>query len=300
MVGAESIAKIYSKSNRLTIYMKGGRFNMAGTCGLIKAGIIIFLLTLFFNPLSVRTQDKIVKEKDNSIIVYKSIPEQMFAGHTYTLFARLRNTGNTIWTPKYYRLTLINGKGNWDFKPISLRSKVNSGSDVTFSFKVTAPSKPGDYIFKMQMESGKTFFGDSFGPGIIKVTDSPVTETSNRTYVNTKNDNSEFLMQVMTNEMSAGNKYEVSVTMQNTGKTSWIKKSGYELGFLDSLLNINKNNLKYTKIELPYDVPPGKEVTFNFSVNAPDAPGIYEYQWSMMHSDNYFGEPSGKYSVKVN
>ncbi len=268
---------------------------------LIRNGILILLLILFFNPFpALRSQEKIIREKDKSVIVSKSIPDKMFAGHTYTLFARLRNTGNTIWTPGYYKLGLVNTGNFWNFKPINLRSKVQSGSDVTFSFKITAPSKPGNYIFRMQMETGDTYFGDAFGPGIIQVTGSPANETNNRLFVNSSGDKSEFLMQIMTNKMAAGNKYDVSVTMQNTGKTTWSKNSDYTLGFLDSLLNIANNNLKYTKIDLPYEVMPGKEVTFNFTINAPSAPGTYEYRWSMMHGNKYFGEPGEKYSVKVN
>lgn len=269
--------------------------------GLYYIPLLIILFILFFLVTLIKAQDKKTNElKDDAIIVSQSIPDQMFTGHTYKLSVRLRNTGNSIWTPEYYKLSLVNGKNSeWDFKPIQIRSNVEQESDVTFSFQVKAPSVPGDYKLNFQMETLGSYFGGKAGPELIHISGNPVADVNPQIRANTSGDNSQFLMQIMTNEMAAGNNYEVSVTMQNTGKTTWSKKDGYALGFLDSLLNIEKNNLKYTKIVLSEDVPPGKEVTFHFTIKAPPAPGTYEYRWEMEHDNIYFGEPSDIYSVKV-
>jgi len=270
--------------------------------GLYYKSLFIIPFILFFVFSASKAQENTKELKDNAEIVSQSVPDRMFAGHTYNLFVRLRNTGTTIWTPDFYKLALIKHRNGtkWDFNPISVRSRVENGSDVTFSFRVKAPDSPGNYRFKLQMESQGKYFGESAGPSSVQVTGEPADETNPQVEVKTQNDDSQFLMQIMTNEMAAGNKYEVSITMQNTGKSTWTKKDGYSLGFLDSLLNIENNNLKFTKINLTEDVPPGKEVTFSFPVKAPPAPGIYEYQWEMKHGNINFGEPSDKYSVKVN
>jgi hypothetical protein len=264
-----------------------------------KSLFIILFLMFFTFPVLKAQNDK--ELKDNAIVISQSIPDQMYSGHTYNLFLRLRNTGTSIWTTGYYKLALVkqSDEEQWDFKPINLRSRVERGSDVTFGFRVKAPSAPGNYSFKLRMEADGKYFGETSGPSSVTVTGEPNDETNPQEEDMSKDDNSKFLMQIMTNEMYAGNKYEVSITMQNTGKSTWSAKDGYSLGFLDSLLNIENNNLKFTRVKLTDDVPPGKEVTFNFSVKAPPAPGIYEYQWKMEHGNDYFGEPSDKYSVKV-
>ena len=276
-------------------------FDEKNSVGLYYKSLFVIPFLMFFVILSSKAQDS--KElTDNAVIISQSVPDQMFTGHTYSLFVRLRNTGTTVWTPDYYKLALVKqGSGElWNFKPVSVRSRVEKGSDVTFSFRVKAPPSPGKYSLKLQMETRGNRFGESAGPPSIKVTGEPFEQTNPQVEVKTKGDDSQFLMQIMTNEMTADSRYEVSVTMQNTGKTIWTKKDGYALGFLDKLLNIENNNLKFTKISLTDDVPPGKEVTFSFPVKAPSAPGTYEYQWKMEHGDIYFGEPSDKYSVKVN
>jgi uncharacterized membrane protein len=241
--------------------------------------------------------------KNDCAVISQSIPKEMFAGHSYTVFIRLRNTGTTIWTPDYYTLGLSanNKKENKirNLDNIKLRSKVNRGSDVTFSFQVKAPEKPGTYNFKFKMKSPEGFFGEAAGPDMVTVNSSPANEISAKGNDNAAADNSALLMQIMTDEMTAGARYEVSVTMQNTGKTSWTRKDKYYLAFQNSLLNIRNNNLKYTKIDLPYNVPPGGEVTFNFTIKAPSAPGNYEYQWQMIRDGVYFGQPGDKYSVSV-
>jgi hypothetical protein len=271
--------------------------------GLYYIPLLLILLILFLLVSLIKAQDKKTKElKDDAIIISQSIPEQMFPGHTYNLFVRLRNTGTTIWTPGYYKLALVKQGAEklWDFKPINVRSRVERGSDVTFSFRVKTPSVPGHYRFKLRMEADGKYFGESAGPTSVNVRGVPMDETNPQVEVKSKDDDSEFLMQIMTNEMAAGNKYEVSITMQNTGKTTWTEKDGYALGFVDSLLNIENNNLKFTKVNLTDEVPPGKEITFSFPVKAPPAPGTYEYQWKMERGNVYFGEPTDKYSVKVN
>jgi hypothetical protein len=270
--------------------------------GLYYIPLLVILFILFFIVSLIKAQDKKTNElKDDAIIVSQSIPGRMFAGHTYNLFVRLRNTGSTIWTPNYYKLALVKQGDDklWDFKPLNVRSRVERGSDVTFSFRIKTPSAPGHYRFELRMEANGKYFGETAGPTSVNVRGEPTDETNPQMEIKTKNDDSEFLMQIMTNEMTAGNNYEVSITMQNTGKTTWTKKDGYALGFLDSLLNIEKNNLKYTRIVLSEDVPPGKEATFHFTVKAPPAPGTYEFRWEMEHDNIYFGEPSDIYSVKV-
>jgi hypothetical protein len=273
---------------------------------LIRFGVII----LFFFSLITTTQAQVVKiaeNKNDASVIATSIPAEMYTGHSYTLFIRIRNTGTSIWTPGFYKYCLLDSSGNeikgrWSTTELNIRSEVKSGSDLTFSFTEKAPSIPGNYAFQWRMKSDNSFFGEATEPIEIRVKGSPLNEEPEMKQLSTRNsegDDASFLMQIMTNEMTPNMPYDVAITMQNTGKTTWSKDGNYSLSFADSLLNIENNNLKYTKVDLTEDVKPGAEVTFNFVVRAPNAPGEYEYQWSMLHGDTYFGQRSQKYTVSV-
>jgi hypothetical protein len=273
---------------------------------LFRFGMII----LFFFFLITTTQAQVIKvaeNKNDASVIATSIPEEMYTDHSYTLFIRIRNTGSSIWTPGFYKYCLVDSSRNeikslWSTTELNLRSEVKSGSDLTLSFTEKAPSEPGNYAFQWRMKNDNSFFGETTEPKEIKVTGSPLNEEPEMKQLSTQNDQGDdaaFLMQILTNEMTPNMPYDVAITMQNTGKTTWSKDDGYSLSFVDSLLNIEKNNLKYTKVDLTENVKPGKEVTFNFIVRAPNAPGDYEYQWSMQHGDTYFGQRSQKYTVSV-
>jgi microsomal dipeptidase-like Zn-dependent dipeptidase len=92
-------------------------------------------------------------------------------------------------------------------------------------------------------------------------------------------------------QMVAGQRYDVSVTLRNTGPTSWSPAPEYALGLQtpqDSLI------LGRNRIPLPRDLAPGDQVTFDFNVTAPSTTGTYTFTWQMVQKvqDNayWFGE----------
>jgi len=264
---------------------------------------VIVSVTLFSYRISAQQTNQ--QLKDDASVVSVSFPNEMYAGHAYTLYIRLKNTGTTIWTPGYYKLVLAYSDKRmppfqpWDVTIVNVRSNANSGSDVTFSFSITAPKIPGSYNFEWRMESPGGYFGEATSPSMMNVLAGGSDNEQLTTNETASGDNAAFLMQIMPNEMTPDKSYEVSVTMQNTGKSTW-SKGQYSLNFPDSLLNVANSKLDYVNIVLPLNsVEPGKEVTFDFTVKAPSAPGEYDFQWIMKHGSEYFGQPSQRYVVQV-
>jgi hypothetical protein len=81
--------------------------------------------------------------------------------------------------------------------------------------------------------------------------------------------------------MVAGQTYQVSVTMNNTGVTTWTRAGNYKL----STMNPMKNNLwGFCVVDMNAgdSVLPGQTKTFTFNVIAPSVLGTYNFQWIML------------------
>jgi|GEM_PF-5789769 len=96
-----------------------------------------------------------------------------------------------------------------------------------------------------------------------------------------------------------GQSYNVSVTMQNTGITTWTRDGGnpQRLGSQNPQDNTTWGT---NRVDVPGLVPPGATTTFNFTVVAPSSPGIYRFQWRMVQEGvTWFGDltPEVDYTI---
>jgi YD repeat-containing protein len=105
--------------------------------------------------------------------------------------------------------------------------------------------------------------------------------------------NAAFISQSAPTTLIAGQTANVSVTMQNTGTTTWATAEGYKLGSQ----NPQDNGTWGTgRVALPTSVAPGVQTTFTFPVTAPPTPGTYNFQWRMLREGV---EWFGGYTVNV-
>lgn len=107
---------------------------------------------------------------------------------------------------------------------------------------------------------------------------------------------------VVPNPMIAGQTYEVTVTMRNTGNLPWTIGDGF--GLLSE--NPRANEVwGWRTVPLPGPTPVGEndERSFTFVVVAPTTPGSYNFQWRMLaYSGNNawpFGAPTPNVVVSV-
>lgn len=83
--------------------------------------------------------------------------------------------------------------------------------------------------------------------------------------------------------MVAGRSYTASVTMKNTGKTTWTSAANYTLGSENPADNVT---WRTNRVKLTSTVAPGQNHTFTFTVTAPTATGTYNFQWKMVREFN--------------
>ena len=210
----------------------------------------------------------------------------MIAGAKYNLTVVMQNTGTSTWPiGSTYQLGAINPVNNttWGVSKVNLAAAVAPNAKVTITIPVVAPATPGAYNCQWQMVHNGVAFGDP---------------TTNVNVFSSKpaNNNAAFVSQVVPTTMVAGKAYNVTVTMKNTGVSTWTKDSLFQLGALD--LTWGKN--RFVLPALPTSVPPGGTATFVLAVKAPATKGTYNFQWRMIQLNvGWFGANSTNLPITV-
>lgn len=114
--------------------------------------------------------------------------------------------------------------------------------------------------------------------------------------------NAVFVRQEVPLTMEAGKTYTISITMKNTGTSTWqsislendnsdvLNKRRYFLGTQSPQDNMIWG-LKRVPLPITERVLPGQEHTFAFSITAPRSAGTQEFQWQMVEEGReWFGE----------
>tara|TARA_B100000809_G_scaffold127796_2_gene125928 strand:- start:285 stop:2255 length:1971 start_codon:yes stop_codon:yes gene_type:complete len=97
--------------------------------------------------------------------------------------------------------------------------------------------------------------------------------------------------------LGKGETGSVSVTMKNTGTTTWSQSGLYKLGSFDDNLDLG-----LTRVELdPADqIKPDEEKIFTFNITGPTTPGTFDFQWRMVQDNvEWFGDITTKQQVVV-
>lgn len=110
--------------------------------------------------------------------------------------------------------------------------------------------------------------------------------------------NAQFVSQDVPLLMNAGSTYPVSITIRNTGTSSWSEGRGFRLG------GQNPQDALFwgrrVQLEQGEKVAPGAEKTFTFTITTPTIGGTYNFQWQMVQEGKeWFGEKTDNLSVFV-
>jgi len=227
---------------------------------------------------------------NNAAFVSQTVPSSMIIGDTSLVSVTMTNTGTTTWAPGTYMLGSLNPQGNvtWGLNQAALSGPpVTPGAQVTISFNVTPPSTPGTYNFQWgMMQSGVGYFGAATPNMSVTVSAGGGGPTNGASFVT----------QNVPASIVAGQTANVSVTMTNTGGTTWVPGSY----FLVSQNPPGNTTWGLSQVGLASSVAPGSNATFNFTVAAPATPGTYNFQWQMNQSGvGYFGGVSTNVPVSV-
>jgi len=207
--------------------------------------------------------------------VSQSIPTQMVAGQVYEASVTVRNAGSNTWTYGDYKLGSKNPHANnyWGRKRVDLDpgESIGTGQEKTFSWSFTAPNFAGNYNFQWQMlHFGVEWFGD-FTPNVdVAVQPGSGLPTNG----------ADFISQSVPTVMQSGQVYQAAVTLRNTGANTWT----YENYILGSKNPHGNEDFGSKRIHLnPGDaIATGQTKTFQWSFTAPP-PGVYNFQWQMLH-----------------
>lgn len=122
-------------------------------------------------------------------------------------------------------------------------------------------------------------------------------------------DDAMFVSQSVPSYMTAGQTYNVSVTMQNTGTSTWAAGGSYQLASQKPAGNAtwspspDGSQGKRNSVSPTVIVATNSQVTFAFTTTAPTTPGTYQFQWQMAKvgsgSYQYFGEQTDDVAVTV-
>ncbi len=221
----------------------------------------------------------------NAVFVSESVPSTMTAGTGVLVSITMKNSGNSTWrSSDGYSLGSATGS-TWGITQVNLASTdaIAPGSTKTFSFKVTVPGSPGNDAFQWRMQRSATPFG----------ADSPLLSIT-VTAGTTQND-AVFVSQSVPPTTAPGATATVSVTMKNTGKTTWNLSQG------DALGSTTGNTWGITQVSLGQReaVLPGRSKTFSFRITAPGASAFYDFQWRMNQRSAFFGAASPLLSIQV-
>jgi pimeloyl-ACP methyl ester carboxylesterase len=115
----------------------------------------------------------------------------------------------------------------------------------------------------------------------------------------TMRSNAACIGQSVPSSMIKGSTYWVTVTMKNTGTSTWI--SGVNCPFRLGTQNPQDNSIwGMARQDVPNPVPPGGTVTFGFNVTAPATAGTYHFQWRMLQEFvEWFGASTPDVQVVV-
>ena len=229
-------------------------------------------------------------------ILWHNIPSKMIAGEVRQVQVVVRNMGDLPWTgasnfrfgQTEYQDKALFGAGRFLINDldneITTYQGIFRGRPMTFTFTITAPLQPGEYLTHWGMlREHVLWFGEMIKHNITVSTH-----------------NALFITQTVPTTMVAGKKYQVSLIFKNAGDTSWTVGDKIRLGSQ----NIQDNNIWGIggRVELLNNetIAPQQEKTFRFEVLAPSNAGRYTFQWQMLQEHiTWFGTKSTNLDITV-
>ncbi|HKP12065.1 MAG TPA: matrixin family metalloprotease, partial [Blastocatellia bacterium] len=108
--------------------------------------------------------------------------------------------------------------------------------------------------------------------------------------------NAAFVSQSVPTSLTTGQSVTVSITMRNTGTTTWLPTSHYLM-----TQNPTANAIwGRSAVGLWDPVAPGANGTFTFTITAPATAGTYNFQWQMLqYNVAYFGATTQNVAISV-
>ena len=263
----------------------------------IIAALFTLCIMMFGSAFSQTKGQGVSDVYDNASYLSQSTPGVMIPGQTYGVSVTMKNTGRSVWSKGNYSLKLTSSSESalltWSISSVDVNSTVSPGNEVVFNFNLIAPVD-GSYNIQWQMANGNAFFGEPSMNIPVRVSGSGIIPEKPNYIEN----NSLFISQKIQSEMETGLTYDMTVTMKNSGSTTW-KPGEYKLKVSTTGADNTLNAWAVANVELSDDVSAGSEVVFNFKVTAPSKSGVFNLQSQLVKDGTFFGQPSTNVVVNV-
>jgi len=185
-----------------------------------------------------------------------------------------------------YSLVVNNGTGDGSYKPLE---------KVT----ITADASPeGSRFYSWEINEGNPTIKDSSSMATTLTLgyDSAVVTAIYREIP--KVNEAEFIKQDVPTFVP-GEIMPVSITMKNTGTSSWTKDEGFKLRALGIQI-LNPWGVYNVELSDDETIEPGEEKTFVFDINVPGEKGVYSFQWQMVQEGkDWFGSKSAIKNLRI-
>lgn len=245
-----------------------------------------------------------------------SVPNELAAGQTDSVSVTVKNVGTSTWTrTDNYKLAALKqmipdlkampnnfiwsgfpdggSSTNIDNQRVYLSNSdsIAPGQSKTFTFDITAPYGTGTFVFSAKMvRDGYAYFGDD---AVAEVTVVPSGRSTN---------DAREIVVLVPQYVNVNEKVNVSVSVMNTGTSTWTKAQGFSLAadsnnefiFIDMHHGGESTSVTNQKVylsDLESIKPFGSAATFNFSITAPGTTGVKELNIIMYkNGTGTFGE----------
>ena len=244
---------------------------------------------------------------DNAAFASQTAPAMLLAGQTNLVTVRMVNRGTTTWrAADHYFLGSMNPADNliWGFNRVSLSAEVAPGQTAAFHFEIVAPLAAGSYGLQWQMtREGRGFFGQPSSNASIRVlsAEAPDRALDRQSLPLARADpltnDAVFISQTVPTLLPIGGIAPVTITVRNTGTTTWNETARYRLCAINP---IDNRTWAARRVFLRSPVPPGASYTFSFPITAPTVAGSYNFQWMMLQEAvGRFGLPTPNVVIQV-
>ncbi len=231
------------------------------------------------------------------------ITDLMTQNTEYKFKIKVKNTGALQWNkngdnPVYlgYHWIDFNSKKMVVFdgkRSIIFQDGVNVGDEVIFDLTVISPSEPGEYILQIDLvQEGVTWFSFQGVPPLEKFISVDVS------YGAEYDDEGK-----TPNYLDAGEEFEVTVKVKNTGFLIWEFLGGERVDLGTHWINRDTGEVVIWDGDrglLPTNISYGQETEVKMKIKAPDKAGRYTLQYDMVHERVTWFSEKGVIPLEVN
>lgn len=160
-------------------------------------------------------------------------------------------------------------------------------NNLARKFSLSVPVSAGTHTIRL---GGHVSTSDQIGyTSVYTINAAPAAVSNGATYVR----------QSVPTSMVAGQNYSVSVTMRNSGTSTWTA-AGNNYHALGSHNPTDNGTFGLSRVLVPSSIAPGAEATFSFTAKAPSTPGSYNFQWRMLQENvEWFGDVAPNVAITV-